>query len=135
EETGFLHVRSLLEDRAGNLWIGNNGLGVLFYDGETTINFTEQNKLSRKDTQAETPSLHRVFSMAEDQMGNIWFGTVEYGVWRYDGESLTNFSAPEGLPSKHVWAIYEDKRGELWVGGADPSSVSKFNGVSFDRMF
>ena len=40
EETGYLHVRSIYEDSKGDLWIGNNGIGVLRYDGDTTINFS-----------------------------------------------------------------------------------------------
>jgi ligand-binding sensor domain-containing protein len=41
-DPGFLHVRSIFEDSKGNLWIGNNGIGVLRYDGNTTINFSEK---------------------------------------------------------------------------------------------
>ena len=41
ETTGYMHVRSLYEDSQGIVWIGNNGIGVLRYDGETTINFSK----------------------------------------------------------------------------------------------
>ena len=77
KETGFLHIRSIMEDSKGNLWIGNNGIGVIKYDGEKTIQFTEQQKLTKEDTQGN--SLERVFSIGEDKLGNIWFGTVESG--------------------------------------------------------
>ena len=82
-ETGSLHVRSIMEDSKGNLWIGNNGIGVLKYDGEKVINFTAQQKLKKEDTKGN--SLDRVFSIGEDASGNIWFGSVEFGAWRYDG--------------------------------------------------
>jgi ligand-binding sensor domain-containing protein len=78
-----------------------------------------------------SPSLHRVFSIGEDRAGNIWFGTIEHGAWRYDGKSLRNFSANDGLTSKQIWAIYTDRRGDLWLAG---SGVFKFNGTTFDRI-
>ena len=133
KESGFLHIRSIMEDSKGNLWIGNNGVGVFRYDGEKAIHFTEQQKLKKEDTQGN--SLERVFSIAEDTLGNIWFGTVESGVWRYDGKSLTNFTEKDGLLSNHIWTIYLSNQGEIWFGGADPSGVYIFNGESFERKF
>lgn len=41
-ETGELHVRSILEDSKGRLWIGNNGVGVLLVDGDTTVHFQKR---------------------------------------------------------------------------------------------
>jgi ligand-binding sensor domain-containing protein len=133
EETSSLHVRSIMEDSKGNLWIGNNGIGVLKYDGEKVINFTAQQKLKKEETKGN--SLDRVFSIGEDGSGNIWFGTVEFGVWRYDGSSMKNFTIKDGLESKHIWEIYKSKQGELWFGGATPSGVFRFNGKSFERIY
>lgn len=132
-ETGSLHVRSLMEDSKGNLWIGNNGIGVLTYDGRKTINFTAQQKLRKEDTKGN--SLESVFSIGQDTSGNIWFGTVEFGAWRYDGNSVKNFTKEHGLESKHIWFIYNSKQGELWFGGKDPSGVYRFNGNSFERKY
>ena len=78
-----------------------------------------------------SPSLHRVFSIGEDRAGNIWFGTVEHGAWRYDGKSLRNFTAKDGLTSKDIMGIYTDRQGDLWLAG---NGVFKFNGASFDRI-
>ncbi len=134
EETGFLHIRSFMEDSKGNLWIGNNGIGVLKYDGKKVVNFTDQQKLKKEDTKGN--SLEQVFSIGEDTLGNIWFGTVYgSGAWRYDGNSVKNFTKEDGLESKQIWFIYESKQGELWFGGKDPSGVYRFNGNSFERKF
>jgi ligand-binding sensor domain-containing protein len=132
DETGHLHIRSIMEDGKGNLWIGNNGIGVLKYDGKKVVNFTEEQKL-KKDSKGN--SLDRVFSIGEDASGNIWFGTVEFGAWRFDGNSVKNFTTADGLESKFIWTIYKSKHGELWLGGADPSGVYRFNGHSFDRKY
>jgi ligand-binding sensor domain-containing protein len=128
-----LHIRSLFEDSRGNLWIGNNGLGVLLYDGQTVENFTEQHGLSIRE-KGPIGSLGRVFSIAEDAAGNIWFGTRDNGAWRFNGMSLTNFTREDGLTSPMVWSIYRDSRDALWFGMGD-GNVCRFNGKSFDKMF
>ena len=132
-KTGGLHIRSIMEDSKGNLWIGNNGIGVLKYDEKKVVNFTEQQKLKKEDTKGN--SLERVFSIGEDFSGNIWFGTVEFGAWRYDGNSVKNFTKKDGLDSDFIWIIHKSKTGELWFGGANPSGVYRFNGKSFKRKY
>lgn len=123
----------MFEDSKGNLWIANNGKGVLVYDGKEAINFTAQQKLKKEDTKGN--SLERAFSIGEDTSGNIWFGTVESGVWKYDGNSVKNFTKDDGLESKHILTIYKSKQGKLWLGGANPSGVFSFNGKSFERKY
>ena len=137
--TEFLHIRCIMEDSKGNLWIGNNcggstigGIGVLKYDGKEFIHFTKQHQLRKEDTKGN--SLDRVFSIGEDASGNIWFGTVESGVWRYDGNSVKNFTKKDGLDGDLIWIIYKSKQGELWFGGG-PNGVYRFNGKSFERKY
>jgi ligand-binding sensor domain-containing protein len=137
--TESLHIRSLMEDSKGNLWIGNNcgnntvgGIGVFMYDGKEFIHFTKQHHL-RKDL-IKTSSLDRVFSICEDKLGNIWFGTVESGVWRYDGHTMKNFTKKDGLDGDMTWIIYNSKAGQLWFGGG-PNGIQLFNGETFDRIY
>lgn len=137
--TEVLHIRSLMEDSNGNLWIGNNcgksplgGIGVLKYDGQNFTHFTKQHRLRKEDTMGN--SLDRVFSIGEDATGNIWFGTVESGVWRYDGKTFENFTKKDGVDGDMVWIIYKSQSGELWFGGG-PNGVYRFTGNSFERKF
>jgi ligand-binding sensor domain-containing protein len=129
-ENGSLHIRGFLEDRKGNLWIANNGKGILVYDGKEAINFTAKQKLTKEDTKGN--SLDRAYSIGEDAEGNIWIGTVESGVWRYDGNSVTNFTEKDGLEGTFISTIYKSKKGELWFGG---NGVYRFNGKSFERIY
>src|SRR6185503_646589 len=55
------------------------------------------------------------YSIGEDRAGNIWFGTVEHGAWRYDGKSLKHYTAEDGLTSKDIMGIYTDRHGDLWL--------------------
>ena len=137
--TESLHIRCIMEDSKGNLWIGNNsggspigGIGVLKYDGKEFVQFTKQHQLRKEDTKGN--SLDRVFSICEDSLGNIWFGTVESGVWRYDGRTMKNYTKKDGLDGDFVWIIYKSKTGELWFGGG-PNGVYRFTGKSFERKY
>lgn len=129
ERALHFHVRAILEDSKGTLWIGNNGSGVLVYDGKTTVRLSDKMGLS---TTSPVPT--HVFAIAEDQQGNIWFGDRDTGAWRYDGNTLTNYTTADGLTSRFVRVIYRDKKDELWFGLSD-GSVCKFNGKSFDKVF
>ena len=140
EETGYLHIRSIFEDSKGNLWIGNNGIGVLLYNGDSTVNFSElhglvsENSLHTGGYISPPGSLEHVFSIGEDASGNMWFGDRDTGAWRYDGKSFKNYTTKDGLTTNHIWQIYKSKTDEMWFAMGD-GSVRKFNGESFDRIF
>ncbi|WP_428654406.1 ligand-binding sensor domain-containing protein [Runella sp.] len=130
-------VLGLFEDKNGNIWFGNNGSGLFRYDGKSLTNFTEEKGLSNREFRASNKpgpgTLARIYSINEDNKGNLWIGTVDAGVWRYDGNSLTNYTTKEGLTSNAVNTIYKDRKGELWFG-TDAAGMCKFNGVSFTKF-
>lgn len=130
-------VLGIFEDSKGNLWFGNNGAGLFRYDGKTLMNFTEEMGLNNADFRASGKSglgtLARVYSINEDNCGNIWVGTVDAGVWKYDGNVLTNYTKKEGLTSNAVNTIYKDNYGELWFG-TDANGICKFNGTTFTEF-
>lgn len=130
-------VLGLFEDSKGNLWFGNNGAGLFRYDGKTLTNFTEEKGLDNAGFRASGKSglgtLARVHSINEDNNGNIWIGTVDAGVWKYDGNNLTNYTTKDGLTSNAVNTIYKDKNGELWFG-TDGNGICKFNGTRFTEF-
>lgn len=144
EETGQLHIRSILEDSKGRLWIGNNGIGVLLKEHDTIVNFSEKQNLihptsamrstSQRGDKSQAGTLEHVFTIAEDADGNIWFGDRDAGIWKYDGQTMKNYTKNEELTNQHTLAIYKDKNNELWFGMAD-GSVFKFNGKTFDQEF
>lgn len=130
-------VLGLFEDKNGNIWFGNNGAGLFRYDGKSLTNFTEEKGLSNKEFRiagkAATGTLARIYSINEDNKGNLWIGTVDAGVWRYDGNNLTNYTTKDGLTSNAVNTIYKDKKGELWFG-TDAAGIFKLNGFLFTKF-
>ena len=139
EETGFLHVRSLFEDSQGNLWIGNNGIGLLKFNGDTIVNVSAAFGLVASDSShsgdtSPPGTLEHVFAIQEDQSGNLWVGDRDTGAWRFDGESWHNYTEQDGLPDQHIWTIYRTSTGKLWFGLAN-GSVYQFEGAAFTRVF
>lgn len=131
-------VRALFEDKNGTLWFGTNGGGLFRYDEKSLTNFTEESgvnnyKYERNlNDSVKSGNLARVWTINEDNNENLWIGTIDRGVWRYDGKNLTHYTAKDGLTSNVINTIYKDKKGELWFGtGTD---VCKFNGKSFGKF-
>ncbi len=68
----------------------------------------------------------------QDSKGNLWFGTLEKGVAKYDGTKLTYLTTKDGLPSNRIVNIIEDNSGNLWFGTG--TRLSKFDGKSFSNF-
>ncbi|NNT72363.1 diguanylate cyclase [Flavobacterium sp. IMCC34852] len=139
KENELLHIRSVLADSKGRIWIGNNGIGVLLKEGETIINFSEKHHLihptsTRRGDKSQPGTMEHVFAIEEDSKGNIWFGDRDTGAWQYDGKTLTNYIIDNNLKSKMVWTIYKDHNNRLLFGMAE-GGVYSFNGESFEKQF
>lgn len=77
--------------------------------------------------------------MLEDKAGNIWVGTRNFGIDRYDGRTITNFGKKDGLTVPTAYTVLEDTKGNIWVGGdltrkIDRGDVFLFNGSSFTNV-
>lgn len=130
-------VLALFEDSKGNIWFGNNGGGLFKYNGKELINFSQEKGLENTDFRVSGNSsektLARIYAINEDNFGNIWIGTVDAGVWKYDGINLSQFTTKNGLTSNAVNTIYKDKNGELWFG-TDQNGICKFDGKTFSKF-
>jgi len=91
-------VLSIIQDKSGNIWFGTEAGeeskretegGVWRYDGETlpTGQAGFQN-ISKKDDLSHPA----VWSILGDKSGNLWIGTRNTGLCRYDGKTFTSFS-------------------------------------------
>ncbi len=60
-------------------------------------------------------SEYTVYSVLKDRSGNIWFGTEQRGVVRYDGRTFQWFRE-KGLSDGAVRTIYQDRAGVFWFG-------------------
>lgn len=113
-------VRTMYQDKIGNIWFGTNGNGIIRYDRHT---------LETMIIEGIHPH-ERVISIVEDRAGNIWFGTSA-GLIKYDGANFKTFSFNEGLPGddEEIWGLTIDKNGLFWVGSI--GGLSHFDGEKF----
>jgi len=71
--------------------------GIIKYDGKVFTNYTLKEDL-----------IHfHMFSVMEDKIGNLWFGSVGGGVYKYDGKSFTLFTTEGGLPDDRISCFME----------------------------
>lgn len=128
-----LAVRCIFEDKSGNIWIGNNGNGLFRYDGKMLINVTKQHHLDNPGFQStlkgKEGTLARVWAIAEDKKRNLWIGTIDAGLWKYDGNSLTNYTIKDGLISNSISSLFCDNSGMLWIG--TDNGITQYDGTSF----
>jgi ligand-binding sensor domain-containing protein len=132
------YIGDIMQDTKGNIWFSSwNGGGVWRYDGKDLKNFlpsidyykTDQD--NRRPTNTPSPenftpsnkpfvqsedyiSDDMIFSIAEDNLGNIWFATRRHGACRFDGKTFKTFGPKEGFLSDGAYAILKDKKGNLW---------------------
>lgn len=136
---GDTWVPFTLEDKTGNIWFSGRRYGYFRYDGKTFTDFTENYRLNPIiEEKAATICLEGKVGFGpilEDQAGNIWFtgktsmlGGVG-GIWRYDGESCTNFTQ-DGLEDSFIWCLVEDEEGNIWIG-TNNTSLYCFDGTTF----
>ncbi|MCC9135616.1 two-component regulator propeller domain-containing protein [Pontibacter silvestris] len=112
-DASLTNAISILEDQAGNLWLGT-------FD-----------QLIRVDKQARKHKKYKidypVRDLYQDKSGNFWIGTQGLGLLKFDfgtGKFQT-FTESEGLANNSVHNIEEDKEGNLWI--STYHGVSKYN--------
>ncbi len=70
-----------------------------------------------------------IVEIFEDSKGNLWIGTIQHGVAKYDGNRLKYYTDADGLAGNAVVDIEEDENGMLWIG--TQSGLSTFDGKEF----
>ncbi|WP_290700637.1 two-component regulator propeller domain-containing protein [Lacinutrix sp.] len=73
-----------------------------------------------------------VSGVFEDSKGNLWFGTIEKGIAKYDGNVLRYYTVKDGLPSNRVTSVKEDSDGVLWFNTGN--GISKYDGQKFTNL-
>ncbi|HYP07866.1 MAG TPA: two-component regulator propeller domain-containing protein [Bryobacteraceae bacterium] len=98
-------IRSFVEDRAGQLWIGT-GSGLVRLDRNGLKVFYTDEGLAYGS----------VRSLLEDRNGDLWVGT-DGGLSRMrDGQFRTSDPAVKALAGERIWALHQDSTGAVWVG-------------------
>jgi len=118
-------VTSLCIDRTGGLWVGTwGGLSKISLNVKDGV-FSSVAGFDRYQHDEKDPrglSSDQVTRLYEDEFGDLWVGTLESGINRYDGKT-NGFIAyrheennMKSLSSGGVRCILGDRRGDLWIG-------------------
>jgi signal transduction histidine kinase/ligand-binding sensor domain-containing protein/DNA-binding response OmpR family regulator len=112
-------VRSIHEDRLGQLWIGTEGGGLLLLDRHS-------GQFTRYSTREGLPN-NSVLRMEEDKNGNIWLSTY-YGLCQFDPVSrrFRNYTPSDGLQSNQF---------VLNASALLPSGEMAFGGIRGFNLF
>ncbi|MEJ7644649.1 MAG: two-component regulator propeller domain-containing protein [Chryseolinea sp.] len=78
------------------------------------------------------PRYGNVQCSLQDRAGNLWFGTTENGLYKYDGKSFSQFLVANGLNSNNIFSILEDKGGKIWIG--TEAGLCLYDGKSFVKI-
>jgi len=107
-------VTAILEDHAGNLWIGSYFGGLDCYKNGQFIHYRhdEKNPNSLADD--------RVWEIFEDSKQQLWAGLLGGGLDKFDKQKNIFYhhspTLPNSIHSNYVAAIIEDKDRQLWIG-------------------
>ena len=110
-------ITTVLQDRTGIIWLGNNVKGLFRFDPRTGV-------ITPKPANPANPRTllsNQVWSIFQDRRQRIWVATLE-GLHQLNpatGE-ITRYRAK--IPTQY---ITEDRAGRLWVGGK--KGIASFN--------
>ncbi len=84
------------------------GVSVTYNNGINWVNYTTSNSGLVSDF---------ITLVVPDNSGNVWIGSADKSLIKYDGVSWVNFT-PEnsGLPEKNITSVTIDSTGRVWVG-------------------
>ena len=87
-QDGLAHsnVNAIFQDREGNLWFATGSYWGRFRPGVRGLSRYD-GKTFRTVTTKDGPGNNFVLSILQDRDGDLWFGTWDGGVSRYDGRS------------------------------------------------
>jgi signal transduction histidine kinase/ligand-binding sensor domain-containing protein/DNA-binding response OmpR family regulator len=109
-------VHSILEDKAGNLWLGIYQKGVMLLPASAS-NFKY---IGYKSVHNNTIGSNAVLSVFKDHEGTLWIGTDSDGLYGIgpDGKQKAHFSrtSDPASVSSSIMSIYEDSNHTLWLG-------------------
>lgn len=138
-------VYGLAEGKNGEIWLGTEGglarfadnrwdnwnhakgLGADYERVKNHIQYnTDPSKVSQHHAkQKQEMGLEKIdvaynpnyiVSLVVDAQGAVWAGTWGGGLSRFDGQKWTQYTVTEGLPGNHVFMLYNDPKGQMWVG-------------------
>lgn len=125
-------VRSMIQDKDGYFWLSNFYSKYKINPDEST-GYEKMNALDSADEIITDDRLLYFNSGIVDKKGNLWMATFNSGVWKYDGNSLSNFELSSETGNVKLISIYQDMNGKIWLGTKD-DGVYRQTGNTFEKF-
>lgn len=119
------YIYQIYEDNYGFLWLGTNGEGLDKFNADTGV--------SEHFTMKDGVAGNEIFSILQDQDGNLWI-TTENGFCKFNTQSNStqSFVSNKGIQNNHFYpkAALKTINNELYFGGSNglirfqPKSIS-----------
>jgi signal transduction histidine kinase/ligand-binding sensor domain-containing protein len=120
------NFNSLFEDEKGQIWaFKQNGELLLFRDKSSLPIFISKQPLTN------------YFGIYTFEEGVIWTSNSESGITRIDKENfqvLGVYTRANGLLSNHIYDVYEDREGNIWIAQSGGVSKLRFNYKAFENF-
>ena len=100
--------------------------------GQSHSNKEDETIINKLSKNVDSQIGEYVIEIFQDSKNNIWFGTLEEGVAKFDGTNLKYLTTKDGLPSNRITSVIEDDLGNLWFGTG--AGVSRFDGKIFTNF-
>lgn len=116
-------VQAFAQTQNRYLWIGTTG-GLLRFDGARFVLY------NRENTPAFTEN--NIFSLTVARDDSLWIGTEGGGLIRYRDGVFRSFSNNDGLSNGFVRAVYQDRKGQVWIG--TDNGLFRLSGERVERV-
>ncbi len=100
-------IRSITSDHQGGLLLGTDHGLFRYQDGQAyvwAINLGKQTLLDAHIT-----------ALAVDADQQVWVGTLENGLFLFDGSRWQQFNTQNSFPADHIQTIYIDREKVVWI--------------------
>jgi ligand-binding sensor domain-containing protein/signal transduction histidine kinase len=111
-------VSMMVDDNAGNLWVGTRRAGLWRLSSEGLEGWSTTNGLSD----------NAIRSLFIDDEQNLWVGMLSGGLSRWRKGALAPYGAPEGMDATYSANLLADSRGDLWMGTWDKGLFRRHEG-------
>lgn len=111
-------IRKIIVDKKDNIWIGTRSGLYQIKRTNNSYNITPFNN-KFKSVLGENVNSTTVFSLFEDKENDIWIGSLDYGLFKYnyDNDKIEWYNNENGFIHESVSSITQDKNGDIWISG------------------
>ncbi len=113
------HIRDIMFDIEDNLWVATE---------EGLYNFFQLNFINYKFGMGNKDW---VWSILEDDQKNMWFSSFQNGIWKWDGEKITDYTKKLNKQNQH---IYKKKFPYHYYMGASKSGSKLYFPTNIDVL-